>query len=306
MDEELKTLLASLTGSAPEAALDDESRQTIVYAMLGLHSREHIVAIWKFAGSITDEFTRSHLLHKLVRLTAERAIDHDLAEQIARSIPHPYWKFDSLNKIADELLKRSREVKHLNAKTSEEIQDRGLRLLREVEAALPLVPEDDYASIIWSVGLSLVRAGKLEWAESLASTAQYCPENTEILLRSGEARMALGQAAQAANLARTVAELAGKSSDNAVNRGFDLIAASELAFRCGERDAAISYLERATEIVEPMQGHDIDGCKCLVAVAIAFAKQGCSDRARNVAQRVTQPARRERALHEIAELAPLS
>ena len=50
MDEDLKTLLASLLAADPDAPLDDAGRERVIYAMLALQPREHIVALWTFAS----------------------------------------------------------------------------------------------------------------------------------------------------------------------------------------------------------------------------------------------------------------
>jgi len=304
MDEDLKTLLASLLAADPDAPLDDAGRERVIYAMLALQPREHIVALWTFASSIKNEFKRSHLLHKLVELTAKRAIEHDLAEQIAKSIPDAYWRFSALNKVAAELLKRASQYEEFSPEASSELRERGLSLLQEVEEGLVSIPEDDgdRATVLWSAGLSLVGAGKLEWAETLASTTKYCAENTEVLLRSAKARITLGQIVRAAEIVRIVIELASAGNDEPIKRAFDLKSASELLFDCGAFEDARKCLEQASELAITSQEADIDGCKCMVAIAVAFARQGHSEQARSAANKIPQLARREYALKKISEL----
>lgn len=152
-------------------------------------------------------------------------------------------------------------------------------------------------------GLSLIDSGKLEWAESLATCTDYCTENTDVLLRSAKARASRGQTHQAIRLARTVAELASKGSGEETNRAFDLANLGELIFEFGDKDEARKYLEEAVKFaVASQEAHDIDGSKCLGAVAIAFAKHGYLELAREAAKKITQPARREYAVRKIEEL----
>ncbi len=273
--------------------------------MLAMHPQEQIAALWRFTSSIKNEFKRSHLLHKLVEQTAKRAIEHDLAERIAKSIPDAYWRFSALNEVAAALLERARQFDAPAPKTGSELRERGLRLLQEVEKGLVSIPEDDgdRATVLWSAGLSLVGEGKLEWAESLATTTKYCPENTEVFLRSAKARLALGQTTRAIELARTVADLARAGSGDLTNRAFDLEDVSDLLFECGAMKDAQDCLDAAAETAFASQeAHDIDGSKCLVAIAVAFAKRGHLDKARKAADRISQPARREHALKKIAEM----
>jgi len=276
-----------------------------MYAMLAMQSREHLVALWRFAGSIKNEFKRSHQLHKLTTLVAGRAIDHDLAEQIANSIPDPYWRSSSLNEVADQLLARGREFEGIDSRARAELSERGLRLLREVESDLSSVPETngDRATVLWQAGLSLVRAGKLDWAERLASTNKYCPENTEVLLNSAKARAALDQTSHALQLAKTVAELASVGTGDPTNRVFDLEHASEIAFACSSKNEAREYLEQAARLALASQEHqDIEGWKCVAAVAIAFAKQGHLEKAKLTANGISQQSQREYVLRKVADV----
>ncbi len=272
-----------------------------MYALLALHPAENFEAICEFAQSIDSDFKRSHLLYKLVALCAERTIEFDRAERIARSIPIPYWRFDALNKIASELLRRDREFQRITGR-NREYHERALRLLSEIEQGLPLVAEDDRASVLWSAGLSLVGAGKLEWAEDLVSTSNYCPENTEVLLRIAAAHISRGQINRALQLAQKVGELATTGAGNLTNRAFDLEEVAELFYAHDEKDRSRQWLEQAAKFAHASQeANDIDGCKCLGAIAIAFAKQGLLDEAKRTANLISQPARREYALQKIKE-----
>ena len=71
----------------PEDTLDDEGRQAVVYAMLGMQGRENLTAVWKFANSIENDFKRSHLLNKLAAHASAGILNLDLTENIARSMP---------------------------------------------------------------------------------------------------------------------------------------------------------------------------------------------------------------------------
>jgi len=304
MDEDLQNLLRSILAADPDAPLSDDGREKVFHSMLAAHSRENFVALWRFADSLKEEFKRSHLLHALVRVVSERPIEHDLAERIARSIPDVYWRLSAMNQVAAELLKRAREFERFSP-PSPELRARGLNLLREVEGELSSVPEQDgdRATILYGAGHSLVRAGELDWAEKLASTAEYCPENTDVLLASGKARLAHGQTVQAQQIARTVAELAVVGTGNCTNRVFDLEQASELVFKCGSKDEAEKYLEEAIEItLASQEARDAEAWKCLFAIATAFAKQAKPERAQAAANAITQPAQRELVLKKIAEV----
>lgn len=305
MDEDLKSLLVSVLRKDPEAVLDDEGRQAIVYAMLGAHDKEKLVALWRFIAAVKNEFVRSHLLDRLVVAVAKGPIDHDLAKQIANSIPDAYWRLSALSKVAEELLKRAEQFARVSSEPGRDFRERGLRLLREVEGGLSSIPEDDgdRATVLWSVGLSLVRAGELEWAESLASTAKYCAENTDVLLTSAKARMALGQTVRTLELTKAVAELASIGPGDSTNRVIDMENASELIFACGKKDEARKYLDEAAALaLASYVGQDIEGWKCLASVAVALAKQGYVDEARLKANAISQPYGRDYALRKIAEV----
>ena len=222
MDRPLEDVLRALIGSDPHADLDDKQREAFMYALLGMISREKREAVWQFTDSITDEFLRSNLLHKLVQKTPIPS-DFRLAKRLADSIPIAYWRYSSVIHIASELLKFAQACRTLNA----ELLGLGLDFIREAEANIPLVAEDDRSSIVWEAGLTLVRAGELDWAEKLANCSSYCPENTEVLLRVARERAAKGEKDHAIQLARKVAELAISGSDenggrDLTNRAFDV------------------------------------------------------------------------------------
>jgi hypothetical protein len=303
MDEHLRALLHALLEADPDTTLDDNSRQAVMYAMLGLHPSEHTAALCRFAQSIESEFKRSHLLHKLASHSAQH-IQFDLAEQIARCIPEPYWRFSALNAVAAELLRRDREAASINVRNTR-LHEWAIRLLEEIERGLPSIPEDDgdRATVLWRAGLSLIDAGKLEWAEDLASTESYCPENTEVLLNCAKVRASRDQSHRAVELAKTVGRLAATGTGQEINRTYDLADVAQLMFNCGAKDEARKYLEEAARFAFASQeAHDIDGCKSMVAIAIKCAKQGHVELAQKTANKITQPARRQYALQEIAKL----
>lgn len=65
----------------------------------------------------------------------------------------------------------------------------------------------------------------------------------------------------------------------------------KLLFGCGAKDEARKYLEEAARFAFASQeAHDIDGCKCLAAIAIEFAKQGHTELAQKTASMVTASA----------------
>jgi hypothetical protein len=304
MDEHLLELLRAVLEADPDTTLDDDGRRAVMYSMLGLHTSEHVVALWKFAQSIESDFKRSALLYNL----ADRSAQHfrfELAEKIARSIPEAYWRFNALNKVASELLRRDREFASISVRNASEFKDWALRLLSEIERALPSIPEDDgdRATVLWRAGLSLIDAGKLEWAENLASTETYCPENSEVLLRCANAYLSCNEVHLAVRLASSVGKLAITGSGQDKNRAYDLMDVSRIMFACAAKDEARKYLEEAGGFAFASQEeHDIDGCKCMGAVAIEFAKQGHNELALKTASKITQPARQRYALEEIAKL----
>lgn len=108
MDRPLAELLHSILETDPREALDDKHRQALVWAMFGSHTSERYRALWKFANTIADELKRSIVLTPLSRRIAESGpIYFGLAEQVARSIPLPYWCFSALAHVASEQLRRS-------------------------------------------------------------------------------------------------------------------------------------------------------------------------------------------------------
>lgn len=249
MDEHLQELLRAVLEADPDTTLDDNGRQAVMYAMLGLHPSEHVAALWRFAQSIESEFKRSVLLHNLARHSAQH-LHLDLAEKIARSIPKPYWHFSALNEVAKELLRRDREFASINVRNTSTYHEWALRLLSEIEKELPSIPEDDgdRAAVLWSAGLSLIDAGKLEWAENLVPTETYCPENTEVLLRSAKARASRNEALRAIQLATAVGNLACTGTGQDTNRACDLEDVAKLLFGCGAKDEARKYLEEAARL----------------------------------------------------------
>lgn len=301
MDPHLEDLLRSLLETDPHGVLGDQSREAVVYAMLACSPTEKYEAVCKFANSIADEGKRSHLLNKVSALVAER-MECDLSERIARSIPLNYWRYDALVKVARELLQRDRQFRAIPS-YQPKFTDQAFRLLNEVEQNLSIVPEEDRSSIVWSAGLALIDAGELDWAQKLATSSEYCPENTYVLMGVAKVRAKQSDTAGAIQIARTVAELAGKGDHFLTNRVDDLEEVGELVSEFGDRAEALKYFEAAVQFAAASQAaDDVDGCKCLAAVAIKFAKHGRIDRAREVASQVAQSALRDRVLLKIEEL----
>jgi hypothetical protein len=299
MDTHLEKLLSSIIESDPQGDLDDKKREAIMYAMLAMLDGEKYQAVWKFAGSISDEFTRSHLLQKLATYLSSR-FEFTLAKRIADSIPIPYWRFYAVAKVASGMLEWDRKTKGSNGV----LRERAFHLLREVEESLPLMTEKDgdRASIVWSAGLTLVAAGELDWAERIASRNSYCPENTEVLIRVARTRSAQGDTGRAIQILRTVAELASTGHDELTHRAFDLQDVGEIIAEMGDLAEAQRHLEASARFaLESQDAHDIDGSKCLLAVALTLAKLGDFDAARVTANKITQPIRREQALQRIAD-----
>jgi len=54
--------------------------------------------------------------------------------------------------------------------------------------------------------------------------------------------------------------------------------------------------------IDAQEAHEIDGSKCLGVIATTAAMKGYLDLARRIAQKITQPARRENALQKIEEI----
>ncbi len=103
VDRALEDLLHTLIDSDPHAVLDDQQRERITYALLGMLSREKLEAVWKFTDSISDEVKRSYLLHQLIKKFP--ATDFRLAKHIADAIHIPYWRCSSFIDIASGILK---------------------------------------------------------------------------------------------------------------------------------------------------------------------------------------------------------
>lgn len=303
MDEHLRELLRALLEVDPDTTLDDDGRQAAMYAMLGLHSSEHIVALSKFAQSIESDFKRSTLLYNLANRSAQY-FHFELAEKIARSIPERYWRFSALSNVASELLRRNQEFAGISVAASE-FKDWALRLLSEIEKALPSIPQEDgdRATLLWRAGLSLIEAGKLEWAENLASTEAYRAENCEVLLRCAKAYVSRSEVHRALRLASAVGKLATSGRGQDTKRAYDLVDVSSIMFDCAAKEQARKYLEEARGFAFASQDeHHIDGCKCVGAVAIEFARQGHAEVAVKTAGKITQPARQRHAFDEIMKL----
>jgi tetratricopeptide (TPR) repeat protein len=303
MDQPLEDLLRSILGTDPHGELDDKAREAVMRATLALSPEETFRAVWKFLASIRDDFTRSHWLQKLASQMAAR-LEFNLAEQIARSIPlaFAYWRFHALATTASELLRLQRRV----PVTNYDWRDRAFRLIREIEKYIPELSDEDRPNIIWQLGLDLVKAGELNWAEQIAASDEYCPENTWVLLEAAKAHAALGQPDRAREIARRVAQLACCGNDFLSHRAFDLEDVGELIGGLGDLNEAVRHLQDATRLaLEAQHTHDIDGSKCLLGVAITLAKLGQVGMAREAAEKITQPRRREDALRKIDELSPL-
>lgn len=294
MDQHLGELLRSIVGSDPDGDLDDNQREAVMYAMLGILSEEKLRAVWKFAGSICDESRRSSLLHKLVPKIP--VFGSRLAKRVADSIPEPYWRYSSVIDIASEFLKFGRA----GGRTDKRFREEAWELIREAEANIPLVAEDDRSSIVWEAGLTLVEAGELDWAEKLAESNSYCPENTEVLLSVAKMRASQGEKDRALQTARKVAALASNGREDLTNRAYDLEDVADLAAELGETVEARGYLDAALRLaLESQAEHDIDGSKCVVGIAVSLCKQGDIDAAREAANKITIASRRDYALQQI-------
>jgi hypothetical protein len=306
VDRPLEDVLRALIGSDPHADLDDKQREAFMYALLGMISREKREAVWQFTDSITDEFMRSNLLHKLVQKTPIPS-DFRLAKRLADSIPIAYWRYSSVIHIASELLKFAQACRTLNA----ELLGLGLDFIREAEANIPLVAEDDRSSIVWEAGLTLVRAGELDWAEKLANCSSYCPENTEVLLRVARERAAKGEKDHAIQLARKVAELAISGSDenggrDLTNRAFDVFDVSEFVAERGEASESRQHLDAALRLaIQSDADGDIDAYKCMRAVALRLAREGDTPAAREAVNQIRLPSLRTRVLEEVSNAAAM-
>ena len=300
MDSHLEGLLRRILGTDPQGDLRDEHREKFAMATLALAPRETYEAVWRFANSISDEAKRSFLLHKLSALIAER-FEYDLSEKIARTIPLAFWRYDALIKIAQELLKREEMSRKVASYKPQYTQD-AFRLLLEAEQNLQRIPEDDRPSIIWSGGLALVGVGELDWAERLATSPQYCPENTEVLLRVARAHADRGNTNHAIKIVRGIAELSTASDPDLTHRAFDLADVGELVFDHGDKPEALRYFEEAIRLATSVQeAGDMDGSKCLVGLAVTFAKRGQLDRAREIANKITSAYFRDWAFEKIQE-----
>jgi hypothetical protein len=77
-------------------------------------------------------------------------------------------------------------------------------------------------------GLSSIDAGKLEWAEKLASTKKCCPENPEVLLRCAKVYLPRNEVHLAVWLANSVGKLANTGSGQHNSRAYDLMGVSRI------------------------------------------------------------------------------
>lgn len=300
MDRPLEDLLRALIDSDPHADLEDKQRETIVYALLGMTSEEKFEAIWRFANSISDEFMRSHLLHKLVQRLPIPPFFR-IAKRVADSIPIPYWRYSAVIHVASGLLKWSQACRTTNT----ELHNEALEFIREAEVNIPVVNKDDRSSIIWEAGLTLVEAGELDWAEKLAECQSYCPENTEVLLRVAKARAARGEKEHALQIARKVAELANTGNkQDLTNRPFDALEVAEFMAELGEVTESRQQLDSALQLaIESDTAGDIDGHKCIRAVALNLVKRGEILAARQAASQIRHSVRRTNVLEEISKAA---
>lgn len=307
MDQDLAELLRTILRADPEQTLDDDKRQAIVYAMLGLHEPEFVDVLWKFTQSVQNDAKRSHLLRGLVRRSAESPTQLERAERIARSIPDTFSRFSALNDIVSQLLRLHREFSRVSPVAAAGYYEKALTLLKEVQEGLPSIPEDDgeRVSVLWRAGLSLVDAGKLDWAEALVVTDTYHSEHVEVLLSCARARLAQGAIAEALRLAEKAGGLSVTGLNDHKEGAYDLRSVSQLMFEAGKETQARPFLRAAAEhALAGQEELDIDGSKCLAAVSIEFAKQGYLEQAIETANKVTQPARRNYALQEIAKHGP--
>ena len=304
MDRALEELLRALIDSDPNADLDDQQREQVMYALLGMMASQKLEAVWKFSDSISDEFKRSHLLHQLVKKFS--AADFRLAKRVADSIPVPYWRYSSFIDIASGMLKFSEQITTAN----DELRNRALDLIRDAEANIATVANDDRSSIVWEAGLALAEAGELDWAERLADAKNYCPENTEVLLRVASARAKRGEREQALQIGRKVADLAealfcedGKSLDF-TNRAFDVLDVAEMVAELGEAAESRLLLDSALQLaLQSESAGDIDAHKCIRAIALRLVKDGDITGARDAATRIGLPVRRESTMQEISQAA---
>jgi len=295
VDRPLEDLLRAIIGSDPHADLDDKQRENVMLALLGVLSKEKSEAIWKFTDSISDEFVRSHLLHKFVQKIPWAY--SKLAKRVADSIPIAYWRYSAVIHVASEMLKWAKA-----GGTNVELRNQALEFVREAEANIPFVDEDDQSTIVWEAGLLLVKAGELDWSEKLAECGTYCPENTEVLLRVAKARAKRGEKDHALQIARRVADMAAADGEEELtHRAFDILEVAEFIAELGGA-AARHHLDTALRLaIDSDARGDIDAYKCIRVVALHFAKMGDIAAAREAASYIKFPERRNDTLQKISE-----
>jgi tetratricopeptide (TPR) repeat protein len=300
MDRDLEELLSAIIGSDPHSELDDKKRESLVFTMLGMVSTEKLEALCRFCDSISSIDIRSSLLNKVA--TKVPAIDSRRARKIADSIPLPYWRLSAMIDIASQLLQFDRRA----GKTRSTFSEDAFNIIREVEISIPHIPEEDgdRATIVWQAGHVLVENGELDWAEKLAACDDYCPDRIDVLLRIARLRASETENTRALQIARHVADLACRSTDErqAISRAYDLGSVAEILYGLGERAAARQYLDTALQLAVPNQHNDTDGVKCVAGLAISLAQQGDFDAAHKVANEITIAGRRDYALEKINEL----
>jgi hypothetical protein len=296
VDRPLEDLLRAIIGSDAHADLDDKQRENVMYAFLGVLSKQQSEAIWKFTDSISDEFVRSHLLHKFVQKIPWAY--SKLAKRVADSIPIAYWRYSAVIHLASEMLKWAGA-----GPTNFRLRNEALEFIREAETNIPFVDEDDQSTIVWEAGLLLVKAGELDWAEKLAECNTYCPENTEVLLRVAKARAEKGEKDHALQVAHRVADMAAADGEEELTpRAFDVLEVAEFIAELGEAADSRHHLDTALRLaIDGDARGDSDAYKCIRAVALHFAKMGDIAAAREAASYIKFPERRNDTLQKISE-----
>ncbi len=142
----------------------------------------------------------------------------------------------------------------------------------------------------------------------MADAKDYCPENTEVLLRVGRALAMRGQREHALEIGRKVVGLAealvcedGKGLD-LTNRAFDLLEVAEMVAELGETAESRHLLDTALRLaVQSESAGDIDTHKCIRAIALRLVKEGDIAGARDAATRIRLPVRRENTMLEVSQ-----
>lgn len=295
MDHQLEEVLRQVLGTDPEGNLDDDARERLVYATIGGLSDESYRAVWQFSKSIENTFKRSYVQHWLSHKLASR-FPFRLAEEIARSIELPYWKWYSVAEVASAKLKWQRNL----PKGAQDWSEEAFRLLADVQAHIPDVPDEDRSSIISTIGHILIDANRLDWAEEVASTSEYDPENTDVLLRIAKTRAAQGDVEKAISLLAQVANLATQTHEFHEHPAYDLEEAAGLLVDLGNTETAMKWLAEArVRALDQQAKGSLEGTKCLFGVVEKFAKIGRFDDADDVAKQITVETWRERALKVI-------